>query len=219
MGSAEGAVAAAATQARIEAISEQSRMREEAISQARIEAAQAQAQAAEAQAEASSARAAAQADAAAALERARTADKEKVIAALEASTWSDTRQFDAVLLDAPCSATGTYRRNPDVMWAARPGDIPALALVQARLLESATDRVKPGGQLVYCVCSLEPEEGEAQVQAFLSRTPSFSLEPISPGEGGSPVQSRLENGTLRILPHHREGGTDGFFIARFRKAS
>lgn len=144
---------------------------------------------------------------------------EAEVVTAEASTWSDTRQFDAVLLDAPCSATGTYRRNPDVMWAARPGDIPALAQVQARLLDSATARVRPGGQLVYCVCSLEPEEGEAQVQGFLARTPAFSLDPVQPGEGGSPVQSRLENGTLRILPHHREGGTDGFFIARFRRTS
>ena len=141
-----------------------------------------------------------------------SADKASVISALEASTWSDSRQFDAVLLDAPCSATGTYRRNPDVMWAARPGDIPALALVQARLLDSATARVRPGGQLVYCVCSLEPEEGEAQVQGFLARTPEFSLDPVQPGEGGSPVQSRLEDGSLRILPHHRPGGTDGFYI-------
>ena len=137
----------------------------------------------------------------------------------EAGTWSDKRSFDAVLLDAPCSATGTYRRNPDVLWAARPGDIAALSAVQARLLESAANRVKLGGQLIYCVCSLEPEEGESQVAQFLNQTPNFTLQPIDPGEGGAPAQSLRPDGTLRILPHHLPGGTDGFFIARFRRTA
>ncbi len=135
--------------------------------------------------------------------------------AADAGDWADTRTFDAVLLDAPCSATGTFRRNPDVLWAARPGDIAALSAVQSRLLDSAARRVKPGGRLVYCVCSLEPEEGEAQVAGFLARTPGFALEPATPGEGGAPEASLRADGTLRILPHHRDGGTDGFFIARF----
>ena len=136
----------------------------------------------------------------------------------DAATWSDPRQFDAVLLDAPCSATGTFRRHPDVLWVAQPGDIAALSALQSRLLDSTAQRVKPGGRLVYCVCSLEPEEGEGQIAAFLDRAPQFRPDPIEVGEGGAPAQSRRSDGTLRILPHHLEGGTDGFFIARMRRA-
>lgn len=135
--------------------------------------------------------------------------------AADAGDWADERLFDAVLLDAPCSATGTYRRHPDVLWAARPSDVAALAGVQSRLLDSAAGRVKPGGRLVYCVCSLEPEEGEGQVGAFLSRHPEFSLAPAKPGEGGAPEASLLADGTLRLLPHQRPGGQDGFYVARF----
>jgi 16S rRNA (cytosine967-C5)-methyltransferase len=135
--------------------------------------------------------------------------------AAEAGDWADERQFDAVLLDAPCSATGTFRRQPDVLWAARPGDIAALAAVQARLLDSAAHRTRPGGRLVYCVCSLEPEEGEGQVQGFLTRHPDFRLSPIGPGEGGAPAASLQADGTLRLLPHQRPGGQDGFYVARF----
>jgi 16S rRNA (cytosine967-C5)-methyltransferase len=147
---------------------------------------------------------------------ARTGLRAETIAA-DAATWKDPRTFDAVLLDAPCSATGTFRRHPDVLWVASPADIPKLAAVQAALLDSAARRVKPGGRLVYCVCSLEPEEGEGQVAAFLARTPGFALDPITPGEGGAPEASLRPDGTLRILPHHLSGGTDGFFVARMRR--
>ncbi|MFL5296232.1 MAG: RsmB/NOP family class I SAM-dependent RNA methyltransferase [Phenylobacterium sp.] len=140
------------------------------------------------------------------------------IVTADAAAWADRRSFDAVLLDAPCSATGTFRRHPDVLWAAKPGDIASLAAVQVRLLDSAARRVKPGGRLVYCVCSLEPEEGEAQVAAFLARTPGVTLDPIAEGEGGAPAPSLRPDGTLRILPHHHPGGTDGFYVARFRAA-
>ncbi|MDB5455537.1 MAG: Fmu (Sun) domain protein [Caulobacter sp.] len=139
------------------------------------------------------------------------------IVAADAGAWDDARTFDAVLLDAPCSATGTFRRHPDVLWAARPGDVASLATVQARLFDAAADRVKPGGRLVYCVCSLEPEEGEAQVAGFLARRPDMVLDPIAPGEGGAPLPSLTAEGTLRILPHHAEGGVDGFFVARFTR--
>ncbi len=137
------------------------------------------------------------------------------IVAADAGAWEDPRQFDAVLLDAPCTATGTFRRHPDVLWATRPGDIAKLAEAQRRLLTAAARRVGPGGRLVYCVCTLEPEEGEGQLDAFLAANPEFSLSPIAPGEGGAPDPSVTPRGTLRILPHHREGGTDGFFAARF----
>jgi len=147
---------------------------------------------------------------------ARTGLSAEVVCA-DAAEWGDKRRFDAVLLDAPCSATGTYRRHPDVLWVASPADVPKLAALQGRLLDAAARRVGDGGRLVYCVCSLEPEEGEAQVAAFLKRTPGFVLEPMAPGEGGAPEASLLSDGTLRILPHHGAGGTDGFFIARMRR--
>jgi 16S rRNA (cytosine967-C5)-methyltransferase len=137
----------------------------------------------------------------------------------DAGDWPDQRQFDAVLLDAPCTATGTFRRHPDVLWASRPGDVAPLARTQAKLLDSAAGRVKPGGRLVYCVCSLEPEEGEQQVEGFLKRHPDFRLAPVEPGEGGAPAESITANGALRLLPFHIEGGCDGFFAARFVKAS
>ena len=136
------------------------------------------------------------------------------IVAADAARWEDERRFDAVLLDAPCTATGTFRRHPDVLWATRPADIAKLAAVQAALLAAAADHVRPGGRLVYCVCSLEPEEGEAQVEAFLSARPDFHLDPAQSGEGGAPPDSLTPEGTLRILPHHLADGTDGFFVAR-----
>ena len=140
------------------------------------------------------------------------------VIATDAVKWADQRTFDAVLLDAPCSATGTFRRHPDVLWNARPGDIASLAVAQAELLDSASHRVAPGGRLVYSVCSLEPEEGEAQVKGFLASHPEFTLEPIAAGEGGAPSASLCPEGWLRILPHHAPGGLDGFFVARLRRA-
>ena len=100
------------------------------------------------------------------------------------------------------------------MWGTRPSDLATLAQTQARLIDSAMRRLKPGGRLVYCTCSLEPEEGEAQVEAALDRHPALKLDPIATGEGGAPEASLTQRGTLRILPHHLPGGTDGFFAAR-----
>lgn len=135
----------------------------------------------------------------------------------EVAAWDDDRTFDAVLLDAPCSATGTFRRQPDVLWLAKPADIARLAALQSRLLDAAAQRVRPGGRLVYSVCSLEPEEGEAQARAFLKRHADFATVPVTSGEAGSPPASLTDAGTLRILPHHQAGGLDGFFIARFHR--
>ena len=137
--------------------------------------------------------------------------------ATDAESWRDPRTFDAVLLDAPCTSSGTFRRNPDVLWTLRPGDVAKLAEAQSRLLDAAARRTNPGGRLVYCVCSLEPEEGEAQARAFLRRTPDFATVPIAAGEGGAPAASATPEGWLRILPHHLDGGLDGFFIARFAR--
>src|SRR5690606_26006108 len=98
------------------------------------------------------------------------------------------RQFDAVLLDAPCSATGTYRRNPEALRAARPADIAKLADVQHRLLDVAAQKVKVGGKLVYCVCSLEREEGETQMIAFLRRNTGFKTVAAEPTSVGAPLE-------------------------------
>jgi len=135
----------------------------------------------------------------------------------DAADWPDSRVFDAVLLDAPCTATGTFRRHPDVLWAAKASDLGKLAALQVRLLEAAARRVRPGGRLVYCVCSLEPEEGEAQMRTFLDRHPAFSLVRIADGEGGAPPRSLTFDGAMRIHPglETPSGGMDGFFAARF----
>jgi 16S rRNA (cytosine967-C5)-methyltransferase len=140
----------------------------------------------------------------------------KLITADAASLPADT-QYDAVLLDAPCSATGTFRRQPDVLWGATPMDIIKLAGVQSRLLDKAADLTKPQGRLVYCVCSLEPEEGEAQIAAFLQRHPNFQRGPIDPAHFGLTAAAMTPDGDIRLLPAPADdtpaGGQDGFFAA------
>ena len=138
------------------------------------------------------------------------------VVAVPAEDWEDPRAFDAVLLDAPCTATGTFRRNPEVLRATKPADVAKLADVQHRLLDAAAERVKPGGRLVYCVCSLEREEGETQIIAFLRRNPAFRTAPAVPAEVGAPSEALAPEGWLRILPSMwaEKGGLDGFFVAR-----
>jgi len=133
----------------------------------------------------------------------------------DALEWEPARQFDAILLDAPCSATGTFRRHPEVLYRARPRIIGEAAALQARLLDRAANWVKPGGALVYSVCSLEPEEGEQVVAAFLSSHAGFAAAPPNPGELPGFVPPTPE-GFVRILPGllESEGGLDGFFTAR-----
>ncbi len=129
-----------------------------------------------------------------------------------------TATADAVLLDAPCSATGIFRRHPDVLHRARPKAIAALAEVQARLIAHAATLVRPGGRLVYAVCSLEKAEGEAVVEGFLRGHGGFRVDPVTPAElpaGLFPDRA----GRLRVLPGALEaaGGADGFFVARFAR--
>ncbi len=141
------------------------------------------------------------------------------VVAIPAEDWEDDRTFDAVLLDAPCTATGTYRRNPEVLRATRPADVAKLADVQHRLLDAAAEKVKPGGRLVYCVCSLEREEGETQVIAFLRRNPAFRTVAAVPAEIGAPDEALTPEGWLRILPSQwaEKGGLDGFFAAKLER--
>ena len=143
------------------------------------------------------------------------------VVATPAEDWDDPRSFDAVLLDAPCTATGTFRRNPEVLRATKPADVAKLADVQHRLLDAAAERVKPGGRLVYCVCSLEREEGETQVIAFLRRNPAFKTVAAVPADLGAPEEALTPEGWLRILPSMwaEKGGLDGFFIARLDRAA
>lgn len=137
----------------------------------------------------------------------------------------DAPPFDAILLDAPCSATGTIRRHPDVAWTKSDEDVAKLAGLQMRLLDKAALLLKEGGRLVYCTCSLEAEEGESQASAFLARHPGFSRLPIEPSEIGGLRECVTPEGDLRTLPFHmaaadgRHNGLDGFFAARFVKSA
>jgi 16S rRNA (cytosine967-C5)-methyltransferase len=132
---------------------------------------------------------------------------------VDALTWEPGRTFDAILLDAPCSATGTFRRHPEVLYRARPRIIAGSAEQQAKLLDRAAQWLNPGGTLVYSVCSLEYEEGEAIVTAFLSGHPDFRLD--MPKELPDFVIPD-PTGRVRIFPGLLEdqGGLDGFFAAR-----
>lgn len=138
----------------------------------------------------------------------------------DAAAWQPAEKFDAVLLDAPCTATGTLRRHPDGLRLKGPGDVAALADQQAALLRAALDMLKPGGTLVYCVCSLEPQEGEAQVERLLAADPGVRRAAITPAELGGLAELVTPAGDLRTLPCHLadRGGMDAFFAARLVKA-
>ncbi len=124
--------------------------------------------------------------------------------------------FDAVLLDAPCTATGTIRRHPDVMWSKTPDQLAALATLQGALIDRAADFVRSGGTLVYCVCSLQPEEGEDQAAAAVQRLDRLKPSEIDPGPLGD-FAGAVKGHTLRTTPAmlKGKGGCDGFFAARF----
>jgi 16S rRNA (cytosine967-C5)-methyltransferase len=136
----------------------------------------------------------------------------------DALFWSPDAPADAVLLDAPCSATGIFRRHPDVLYRASPAIIAEMAELQTALLGRAASWVKPGGTLIYATCSLEPEEGEAQIEAFLAREPGFAIDPIRAEELPAGVTAH-QKGWLRLLPGvlADQGGCDGFFMVRMRR--
>jgi 16S rRNA (cytosine967-C5)-methyltransferase len=131
----------------------------------------------------------------------------------DALKWAPEGQFDAVLLDAPCTATGTFRRHPDVLHRIGPQQISELTRLQAAMLDRAADWVKPGGVLVYATCSLERQEGEAQVEAFLARHGDYATAAVDPAF--LPQGIAATDGVVRTLPTMLadQGGLDGFFIA------
>jgi len=147
---------------------------------------------------------------------------EATYVATDATEW-DAGPFDAILLDAPCMATGTIRRHPDVAWLKNEADLDALSALQARLLRKSVTLLKPGGTLVYCTCSLEPEEGEQAIAALLEAEPQMKRHPVEASElaGLSELISPL--GDVRTLPCHLQhddpklSGLDGFYAARLVK--
>jgi len=131
--------------------------------------------------------------------------------------WRPPAPVDAVLLDAPCSATGTIRRHPDAPWSKQTADVRALLPVQMALLDAAAAMVRPGGTLVYACCSLQPEEGPEQAGAFLARQPGFARAPLAAAEiPGLPEAAVTADGDLRTLPSMwaEIGGMDGFYACR-----
>ncbi|WP_404335821.1 RsmB/NOP family class I SAM-dependent RNA methyltransferase [Sphingomonas sp. MMS12-HWE2-04] len=147
----------------------------------------------------------------------RTGLDAKIVAA-DLLAWQPAAPADAVLLDAPCSATGIFRRHPDVLHRVRPSLIAEMAALQAQLFARAADWVAPGDTLVFSTCSLEPQEGEDQLARFLAARSDYAIVPVREDELPEGITPR-EDGTLRLLPGMLadKGGLDGFFIARLRR--
>jgi 16S rRNA (cytosine967-C5)-methyltransferase len=152
-------------------------------------------------------------------------DAEVVVS--DAADWQGGKNgggFDGVLVDAPCSSTGTMRRHPDIAWLRQETDIVALAALQKRLLQKAVTLLRPGGTLVYCTCSLEAEEGEQAISEFLATEATMRRAPIDAGEVAGLAEILTAEGDLRTLPCHlphadpRLGGLDGFYAARLVKS-
>lgn len=149
---------------------------------------------------------------------ARTALSADIVVA-DALDWAPAAPVDAVLVDAPCSATGIVRRHPDVLYRAHAGIVAEMAALQARIFARAADWVRPGGTLVYATCSLEREEGEAQLATFLAARADYAVDPVRAEELPHGIAPAAD-GTLRTLPGMLAdaGGCDGFFVARLRRA-
>jgi len=146
-------------------------------------------------------------------------------AVADATEWQPSGElFDGVLIDAPCTATGTIRRHPDVAWLKQESDIGALAAVQRQLLQKAVTLLKPGGTLVYCTCSLEPEEGEQAIAELLAAESGLRRAPVGRDEVAGLDEVLTPDGDIRTLPSHlahedsRLGGLDGFYAARLIKS-
>ena len=137
----------------------------------------------------------------------------------DAATWRPDSLADGVLLDAPCSGTGTIRRHPDIARTKRPDDVARLAGLQTRLLDNALAMVKPGGLVIYAACSLEREEGKGQTEALLARRHDVEIVPVTAGEIGGDSSLIDGAGALRTLPSHwhERGGVDGFYAVRLRR--
>ncbi len=133
----------------------------------------------------------------------------------DAAAWHPPEPFDAVLLDAPCSATGTIRRHPDVPYLKRPRDLAALAAQQDGMIANAAAMLRPGGRLIYAVCSLQPEEGPQRRAAAIAA--GLHHDPFTPAELAMLPEARTDDGCLRTHPAlwSDRGGMDGFFAARF----
>ena len=144
---------------------------------------------------------------------------EAEVLATDAATWEPEAPADAVLLDAPCSATGAIRRHPDILRVKTPDDIAKLARAQSRLLARSVELLKPGGTLVYCTCSIQPEEGEAQIARLLRQDQRMERWPVTADELGGLSEAVNEVGEVRSLPGMLAdlGGIDGFFVARLRR--
>ena len=142
------------------------------------------------------------------------------MAIADALDWSPAAPVDALLIDAPCSATGIFRRHPDVLYRAHAGIVADMAALQARLFDRAAAWVRPGGRLVYATCSLEPAEGEEQLGRFLAAHADYRVEPPLPGELPDGIGAHAA-GYVRTLPGTLAdaGGCDGFFIVRLVRAS
>ncbi len=135
--------------------------------------------------------------------------------------WEPKEPADMLLLDAPCSATGTIRRHPDIPWTKSEADIKGLAELQDKMIARAKAFLKPGGVLIYCVCSLQKEEGEDRAEEALARHQDLARVPVDPSEIGGLKEAVNRYGDLRTLPSmiRDKGGLDGFFAARFRLAA
>ena len=142
------------------------------------------------------------------------------VIAEDAVDWRPPNPMDGVLLDAPCTATGTIRRRPDILWAKDPTSADKMSGVQARLLKAAAAMVAAKGVLMYCTCSLDPREGIEQIEGFLRNHPDFAREAIRPDEVGGLAELVTPEDDLRTLPSHLAdlGGMDGFYAARLRRS-
>ncbi|MEM9749908.1 MAG: transcription antitermination factor NusB [Pseudomonadota bacterium] len=138
----------------------------------------------------------------------------------DALEWRPETAPEMILLDAPCSATGTLRRHPDVAWLKTEDDVAAMTALQAKFIAAATRMLAPGGTLIYCVCSLQPEEGERQVEAALRAHTELSRVPAQAEEIGAPAAAITKAGDVRLLPQFWSeiGGMDGFYAARLGKS-